>query len=305
MPEAPRHPQSLLVACMLPWTDRFELDAARFDEHLQDAIDAGYKDVYLMGTAGEGYALGDGQFQEVVSLFAHKMLKRDARPQVGIISLSMRQVIDRIGFCRDLGIRMFQISLPSWGALNEREMMTFFKGVCGSYPDCRFLHYNLARAKVLLDGKLYRRIADATPNLVATKNSTSDGARVADLMHHAPDLQHFFLESSFALGCLEGECSLLCSHGLLFPKSTRAFFEAGRIKDWPAIWKFHRQFATLNANILEQVGTGRIDGAYDKAFYHLKNARFPTRLLPPYEGLSESEIELVRAACEKYRSDLS
>ena len=58
------------------------------------------------------------------------------------------------------------------------------------------------------------------PNLVATKNSTSDYARVADLMKHAGDLQHFFLEGGFAFGSLLGECSLLCSYDALFPKTT-------------------------------------------------------------------------------------
>src|SRR5262249_7111429 len=137
-------------------------------------------------------------------------------PMVGVISLSMGQVIERIHLSRELGIRQFQISLPSWGSLTDPEMLSFFEGVCGKFPDCSFLHYNLPRTKRLLTGADYRRIADLVPNLVATKNGTSDFGRVADLMTHAPDLQHVFIETAFAFGCLFGECSLLPSYALLF-----------------------------------------------------------------------------------------
>jgi hypothetical protein len=47
---------------------------------------------------------------------------------VGIISLSMGQIIDRIRFAYRVGIRHFQISHPSWGALNDedRKLSTWF-----------------------------------------------------------------------------------------------------------------------------------------------------------------------------------
>ena len=56
--------------------------------------------------------------------------------------------------------------------------MIFFKTVCGAFPDSRFLHYNLPLAKRIIGGHEYHRLAEAVPNLVATKNSTTDyGAR--------------------------------------------------------------------------------------------------------------------------------
>ncbi|MBA3484020.1 MAG: dihydrodipicolinate synthase family protein [Pirellulales bacterium] len=300
-----RFPQGNLAACVLPWKSDWELDAEVFQEHLQRTIDLGYVDLYLMGTAGEGYALSDNQFDQVVRIFAAATARPGLRPQVGVISLSMRQIIDRIAFCRELGIRIFQISLPSWGALNDNELMAFFRGVCGSFPDCQFLHYNLARSKRILSGADYRRIADCVPNLVATKNSTSDLIRISDLMKQAPDLQHFFVENAFALGTLSGECSLLCSFGLLFPNSTRQWFEAAQNKDLSAVWRFHRQFAELETILFSHVTTQHIDGAFDKALAWLTNQQFPTSLLPPYEGLSERDKVRVREAYAKHCTHLS
>ncbi len=300
-----RFSQGNLAACVLPWKTDWELDAEVFREHLQRTIDLGYADLYLMGTAGEGYALSDKQFEQVVRIFASETSRPGLRPQVGVISLSMQQIIERIAFCRELGIRVFQISLPSWGALNDNELMAFFRGVCGSFPDCQFLHYNLARSKRILSGADYRRIADGVPNLVATKNSTSDHVRVADLMRQAPDLQHFFVENAFALGTLAGECSLLCSFGTLFPNSTREWFEAAKKQDFSAVWRLHRQFAELETILFSHVTTQNIDGAFDKVLTWLTNPRFPTSLLPPYEGLGEQDKARVREAYEKHCRHLS
>ena len=118
--------------------------------------------------------------------------------------------------------------------------MTFFKTVCGTFPDCRFLHYNLPRAQRIIHGPEYRRIADEVPNLVATKNSTTEYARTADLMEHVSDIQHFFLEGNFAMGCTLGECSLLCSWDVLFPKTTWRFFEAGLNRDVDELFRIRR-----------------------------------------------------------------
>lgn len=129
-----------------------------------------------------------------------------------MIGLSMDHIIERIATAYATGIRMFQISMPSWGALDASEAMLFFKTVCGRFPDCRFLHYNLRRAKRIIDGSEYSSIAEAVPNVVATKNSSYDYNRTADLMINAPELQHFLLEGNYATGCTLGECSLLCSY---------------------------------------------------------------------------------------------
>lgn len=47
--------------------------------------------------------------------------------------------------------------------------------VCGSFPDCRFLHYNNgSRSKKLVTIDLYVKLADIVPNLVAAKYLTQN-----------------------------------------------------------------------------------------------------------------------------------
>jgi dihydrodipicolinate synthase/N-acetylneuraminate lyase len=289
-----RFPQIELGACLLPWKEDFTLDEAAFRKHVRFAIAQAYQHIYLMGTAGEGYAVTDRQFEHVVSVFFEEMEGAGLQPMVGVISLSMGQILDRIRFAHKVGIRHFQISLPSWGALTDDEMMEFFRTVGGEFPDAKFLHYNLPRARRIITGREYRRIADVVPNLVATKNSTSDYARVADLMTHVPDLQHCFLENSFAFGCLFGECSLLCSLSLLFPKLTHQFFELGRARQVPDLMEMHKTVNQILICLIDHITEKHIDGAYDKMFAWLRDPTFPLRLLPPYRSLSEEEARLAR-----------
>jgi len=293
-----RFPQINLAACLIPWREDWSLDEPAFRKHIQTTIQQGYQHIYLMGTAGEGYALTDRQFEQVVRVFREEMQSPTLQSMVGVISLSMGQIVERIGFAHDLGIRHFQISLPSWGALSDREVLAFFSGVCGRFPDGKFLHYNLPRAKRVLTGPDYRRIADTVPNLVMTKNSTSDYARVADLMTHTPDLQHVFLEGGFAFGCLFGECSLLCSFDALFPKLTHQFFALGKARDIPALMEMHQKINRIEGILFSHIKETHIDGAYDKLLVWLGDPLFPFRLLPPYEGLSGEEAEAARRVFE-------
>src|SRR3712207_9569121 len=73
------------------------------------------------------------------------------------------------------------ISLPSWGPLNDDEMLRFFVDVCGTFPDARFLHYNLPRTKRVLTGPEYARIVAEVPNLAATKNTGRSEEHTSEL----------------------------------------------------------------------------------------------------------------------------
>lgn len=299
-----RYPQSNLAACMLPWTAEFKLDVPVFERHIQGAIDSGHRCLYLMGTAGEGYAPGDELFRQIVEVFAARAVGGDRDPQIGVIGLSMQQIIDRIRLAYDKGIRMFQISLPSWGPLDLSEQLLFFGTVCGQFSDCRFLHYNLPRAKHIVTGAEYRKIADEVPNLVATKNSSTDYARTADLMNHVPDLQHFFLEGNFAMGCTMGECSLLCSYDTVFPKLTWKLFEAGVRRDLKELFEITKFLHDAGERFFGHCQRNMIDGSFDKIFVWLRDPEFSHRLLPPYLGLSDEEALHCREVFDEYYRDV-
>jgi dihydrodipicolinate synthase/N-acetylneuraminate lyase len=289
----PRYPQTVLVSCEIPWDDRQNLIEDVFREQVRMALAHDFRHVYIFGTAGEGYAVDTARFRQIVEIFHDETRGDDIYPQVGVIGLSTANIVERIAFAHAAGFRTFQISLPSWGALNDVELLTFFKDVCGAFPDSQFLHYNLPRAKRVIGGADYRRIADAVPNLAATKNTGGGSQRAADLMRHAPDLQHFFGEDNFLHGSMYGECSLLASFGPLAPRKSWEYFRAGRDGDLAALLRLHHGFLNLLLDVFgPALAQERIDGAYDKMIVRMGGLEaMPLRLLSPYQGLSEEQYQ--------------
>ncbi|MGH9842865.1 MAG: hypothetical protein ACREEM_29355 [Blastocatellia bacterium] len=217
---------------------------------------------------------------------------------------STANVIERLSLAHRAGFRYFQISLPSWGMLDEMETMRFFRDVCGAFPDSKFLHYNLLRSRRLLGAAEYRGIADEVPNLVATKNTGTTVASTAELMRTVPELQHFFGEAMFPTGCLFGECSLLSSFGPMLPSRTRQFFECGRARQIEKLFLLQAEYLAAIADITRPVqGTNRMDGAYDKLWVRLGGLPMPLRLLSPYESFSEDVLEQCRRILMERYSD--
>lgn len=300
----PRFPQGILVSCEIPWDGREELIEDLFRDEVRRAIRHGFRHLYVFGTAGEGHAVDTRRFRQVVQVFAEETRDPALTPQVGVIALSTAQFHERLRIAYDAGFRMFQISLPSWGALTDQEVLTFFRDVCGAFPDARFLHYNLARSKRVLTAGDYRRLIDEIPNLVATKNTGLTPRGITEMLRKAGALQHFGAEDQFATGCLTGECSLLSSSGKAFPAKARRFFELGVTKQFgelfPMLAEYHR---VMDEILLEPAaGLQLMDGAYDKAMVRLATPEFPLRLLSPYSAMPDEVFETCRKTLhERYR----
>ncbi|MFN8622399.1 MAG: dihydrodipicolinate synthase family protein [Chloroflexota bacterium] len=293
----PRHPSTIMVSCVVPWTVDEEIDEPRFRAQVTAALEAGYRHVYIFGTAGEGYAVDTRRFREVAALFHDCTTAPDVHPMVGVIGLSTATVIERVAIAHELGFRRFQISLPRWDVLRDPEVGTFFREVCGAFPDSMFMHYNTGRVGRILGADDYRRFVEDVPNLVATKTMTSDLTVVSRVIAEVPELQHFLTEPMVGYGWLSGECSLLGTFGLLAPKRSWEMLRAaqeGRIADAVRIGAWFRRLSdeVFAPAMVDQ----RIDGTYDKAIVRLGPVPdFPLRMLSPYRWLGEAEVERCRA----------
>lgn len=287
-----RYRPCILATCCVPWNERFEFEEDIFRRSVRHQIASGIRDLYIFGTAGEGYAVKEAQFDQVTRLFLDETGGDDIQGMVGLISISLPTVIERIERARDMGARRFQISLPSWGVLCDSEVQTFFRETCGRFPDCEFLHYNLMRTGRIITGAEYGRLAELYPNLVATKNSTADEARLTSLMTDAPQLQHFITEGGFAKAALMGECGFLISFTSTNFTLANDYFLAGRGQDAAKLAAISADFEGLIATFKEAVGdTAHMDGAFDKLFCRVHDPKFPLRLLPPYDGVSDERFD--------------
>jgi dihydrodipicolinate synthase/N-acetylneuraminate lyase len=283
-----RFPSGIMSTVCVPWDEQFRLQEEIFRRGVRSAL-KGTRNLYLFGTAGEGYAVTDRQFDQIVSAFVDEMRRADADPMVGIIHLSLPTMIERIARCRDQGVTLYQISLPSWGALQSAEVFRFFDEICGRFSDCRFLHYNLPRTKRLVTPDEYGQLAKAHPNLVATKNSNDSFSFSSQLLDSAPTLQHFFNETGYLYCRQQGECGLLASFVTSWTR-LRHLFEAPLKGDSTSIVQLRNEVRTYN-QLFDFLGDAvHIDGAHDKMMARINDPEFPIRLLPPYSHASEAQF---------------
>ncbi len=284
-------PFPILATAVIPWTADYRFDAETFRREVRAIARGLTRHIYIFGTAGEGYAVSEAQFREVATCFWQCAQEEAVTPMLGIISLSLPTIVERIAWGRSLGFREFQLSLPAWGGLNDRELEIFFAETCGCFPDCQFHHYNLARSQRVLTAADYRRLVAAHPNFVAVKASVADPAIIRDFMALSPRLQFFFTERGYVEARRLGPCGLLISIATVHYAQALAFVagdDAYRTEAFVSLQEVGRK--------LKEVCAGRyhIDGAFDKMLFRVSDPAFPLRLLPPYTGASEDDFETFR-----------
>lgn len=239
----------------------------------------------------------------ITGVFYETMIAGGAKPMVGIISLSLQTVIERIERSHEIGVRSFQLSLPSWGECTFSEIRHFFAETCGRFEDCSFLHYNCPRSRRMLSPDESGMLAGEFPNLVATKNGAGSPVQIVSLARKAPQLQHFLTEFNFAAGCLLGvDVGLLISVASIHWKRAKLFYRACRDRQIQEVDNYVAQLEEIHYNLFRIVGQqGHIDGVYDKLFSKMADPRFPLRLLPPYSyAKEESFFEFVNDLRENH-----
>jgi dihydrodipicolinate synthase/N-acetylneuraminate lyase len=288
-----RYPSTVMVSALCPWGADEQLDEAMFRREIACIADAGFRRVYVFGTAGEGYAVDTARFQRVVSVFGDETAKHGITPMIGVIGLSTGNVLERIGLAHDAGFREFQFSLPSWSVLSDAEVIAYVSEVCDTFPDSTFMHYNTGKVGRIVPGSLYRELVAKVSNLVATKTMSSDLGVVAGVVREAPELMHFLTEQSVAYGSLFGEVGLLGTFGALAPRKSFALLEAAGRGDARRSAEIGAWFERLSDAVFAPLMTDRrVDGAYDKTITKLTVAMrdFPLRMLSPYRTISEAEF---------------
>lgn len=307
-PAVARYPATVMVSVVCPWDDAEQLDEAVFRRVIRHALDAGFRHLYVFGTAGEGYAVDSDRFRRVIEVFGDELAGTDATPMIGVIGLSTANVLERLRIAHDLGFRAFQISLPSWSALTDAEVVAYLTAVCGAFPDSRFMHYNTARVGRIVTGSLYRQIIERVSNLVATKTMTADLGVVAGVVREAPELMHFLTEQSIAYGSLHGEVALLSTFGALAPKRSWALFEAARDGRHREAAEIGAWFRRLDLEVLVPfMADQRVDGAYDKLIAKLGTGLedLPLRMLSPYRTISDAEAAEARGLLRQHFPDVA
>ena len=302
-----RYPRTILATACIPWDESYHFDESVFRQQVALLTGGGIRSVYLFGTAGEGYAMNRELYVKIVEAFLDEMKKTPgSMPMVGIISLSMPEVIERIEIGLAMGARDFQISFPSWGALTPEEGMRYILSICNRFPQARFMHYNNSgRSKTRLRMKHYIELAKGAPNIVAVKNTALSLEDLQAFHGEEIPIRFFNLELAYGYASMMSESALLISYCNLSFKKAWEYFNAGVNKDYEAIVRIHREIGVAQEICAATTPQDKIDGSYDKLFVKAQLPQFSQRLLPPYEGVSDADFDrfigLIRERLPQWR----
>lgn len=289
-----RYPKTLMTTACVPWTKDFKIDERLLRSEIDMLMKANSKSIYLFGTAGEGYSVNHKQFIDLVRILKDQTSgDKSVMPMVGIISLSLTDIIDRIEMAAKLGITDFQISFPCWGSVTKEESLLFFKSVCNRFPELRFMHYNnYMRSKTKLNPDDYIELAKEFENLVAVKFITNSVSEVHQLAALNSPLQFFLLDGLYGYGSMLGEFGLLISLLNVSYKIANEYFEAGTNKDFDTCLKIADGFYKGHKCLMKHcpAGSGKMDGAWDKTFVKFGIPDFPQSLHPPYIGFTDEQV---------------
>jgi len=280
-----------LVSVPIPWEGGGKLSEDALRRATRKLLDEGCDGIYVFGTSGEGYAVTEGEFERITTIFAEETRDRGVFRQVGCFGLSSDQVKARCAVVRDQGIEGVQITLPFWKELSDAELLTFFKDVCGSFPDLSFLLYNSPRNKRKLTGAEMTEVQRVAPNMHGAKTGSGSWLDFLELVMESPGVRHFVTEPAFLFCYPLGAAGLIPSSNYCRPKRCRKYYEAvihGRFDEASALHREITRFFHGTATPL--VKKGYIDGAIDKAYAAIGGMDIPLTMKSPYKALSAEDL---------------
>ena len=151
-----------MSTCCIPWDIKGHFVESVFRRGVRTAFE-GTPELYVFGTAGEGYAVTDRQFERIVVTFADEMRRGGAEPMVGVFHLSQGTISNGSNTAGTQACGRFKSRCQSGARWMTGSYSYFFDQICGRFRDCRCMHFNLLRAKRIVTGKEYGRLAEALP----------------------------------------------------------------------------------------------------------------------------------------------
>lgn len=288
-----RYPPTFLATAVCPWDENYQFLEPEFRRQIAFLAERLTRNLYIFGTAGEGYAVDRDLFCTVTSSFREACREWEVTPMVGLISYSLREIQWRIEYCLDLGIKEFQLAFPGWGTLTGNEQDRFFEETCGRFPEGVFLHYNNKRSGVRLQPEDVARAAETHPNFVGMKHTIEEPERMVEYLEAAPEIQFFVGEPLYRKIRPTHEVGLLPSICLVHPERALRLFRARTAETLEVEAEGLPQ--VLEAILAGKACGAHIDAAFDKQFVKLHDTAFPLRLLPPYTGCGDEEFKMFQA----------
>jgi dihydrodipicolinate synthase/N-acetylneuraminate lyase len=218
------------------WDDALRLDEEKCRRDVARCCEAGAPGVYTGGTSGEFYAMEFDEFKAVVRATVAVCRERKVPSMVGCTSTYTLGAARRAAFAAECGADAIQVALPFWMAVEDDQVVPFFREVAGAAPGLALSVYETLRTKKALTVAQHRAIKAAVPDYLMVKaNDGTVGVSEDGCRELSGFLNVFVREDLWArLGPLgaAGGCSSLV---YWFPRYILKLWRSAEARDWAAV----------------------------------------------------------------------
>jgi 4-hydroxy-tetrahydrodipicolinate synthase len=219
--------RGVLTALATPFTEDDSIDEARLRALVDRSIAGGVHGVVACGSTGEFAALsGDERRLVIETVTGHVAGRVPVIAQTGATSTAEAIRLSR--HAQSAGADVIMVVAPYYEPLSTEETLSYLRAVAGAV-DIPVMLYNLPAATgVDLAPDTIGALARETPNIRYIKNTTTDMAQTARLIHHHGDVISTFVgwDSLLLSALAEGAAGVMAGTANVVPAELVAVYDA-------------------------------------------------------------------------------
>ena len=279
------------------WTDDDKFDEATYRVDLQRLCDVGVPGIYTAGTTGEFYAMELDEWQTISRVTVAECKARKMPVMIGCTNTYTIGAVRRAAYAAELGADAIQVALPFWMAVEDAQVVPFFKEVSEACGGLAVSIYDITRTKKPLSIEQHRSIKEALPNYLMVKTGGPTPAGSAGGCRALSELVSVFVgEESWGELCPVGANGSCSSVVYWNPRVILGLWKQVEQKNWPAVEETCGKLKAL-FKYWDQAfaGRGLLDSAGDRlggvACGFLKTS---LRSRGPYPSATQKDVQTLR-----------
>ncbi|RYZ26911.1 MAG: dihydrodipicolinate synthase family protein, partial [Chitinophagaceae bacterium] len=258
---------------------------------------------FILGTTGESASL-PLSIKKTFVRKAAQLKTKDTVVYVGIASNILEESVELGKYCFDKGVDVVAANLPSYYALSNEQIKTYFLQLADALPGPLIIYNIPATTHMSIPLELINELSHH-PNIIGTKDSERSEERLKQslaLWKERSDFQHFLgwaAKSADAL--LGGSDGLIPSTGNLTPNVYSAMLDAANNGNTAKVYQMQQLSDTLG----DLYQKGRLLGESLWALKVLmKEAGLcESYVMPPLQPMSSEVKETLLAAYHQIRNN--
>ena len=280
------------------------IDAAANRDNVRALIEHGMPFIQGTGGAAEFYSLTLDEHDIMMRLIAEEAQGK-ALTMCGCGTvLGTADAIARVQLARDAGIDSAMLMPPHYFATRPGEVVRFFADVAAAVPDMALLHFNTARAKVLLGPEHYRELAQL-PGFVGVKHPVDSLYDWFSFQSQSPGLAHIVTDDIWVPALMNGCPAVDSILAATRPRFAMRLWETCKAQDWDAAMALQRRAWRLSAvtNRLPAAEAAYGDCSVDKGVVAAAGVLRVGDPRPPYLPVDDAQMQFWQERFREFDED--